>query len=253
MSKRPSSGKASTPEGAPPSRIRIVSARVSIPASPGSPCARSQAGSGWRARQFEGSVTSWRTISPRAAGVAASMSSRVGADIADMGEGEGDDLPGVGGIGQRLLVAGHAGVEADLSHRLGRAVRAESPSPEDAPVREHERGRRPRRRLGAVGHARPGRRGRRARKIGEREARGADQPRPVPRGNGARLAPFAHRFGADAGERSCRLEPAEALDDVVDRDGHGRDIGEIFSTRKPGLEGGKFFPGRSAGARAGTL
>ena len=31
----------------------------------------------------------------------------IGADIADMGEGEGDDLPGIGGIGQDLLIAGH--------------------------------------------------------------------------------------------------------------------------------------------------
>ena len=42
----------------------------------------------------------------------------IGADIADMGEGEGDDLPGIGGIGDDLLVAGHRGVEADLAHRV---------------------------------------------------------------------------------------------------------------------------------------
>jgi hypothetical protein len=40
---------------------------------------------------------------------------RRGADIADMGEGEGDELAGIGGVGEGLLVAGHAGVEADLA------------------------------------------------------------------------------------------------------------------------------------------
>ncbi len=39
----------------------------------------------------------------------------VGADIADMGKGEGDDLPGVGRVGEDLLIAGHGGIEADLA------------------------------------------------------------------------------------------------------------------------------------------
>ncbi len=42
----------------------------------------------------------------------------IGADIADMREGEGDDLPGIGRIGQDLLVAGHGGVEADLARGM---------------------------------------------------------------------------------------------------------------------------------------
>src|SRR5262249_47482716 len=42
----------------------------------------------------------------------------VGADIADMREGEGDDLPGIGRIGQDLLIASHRGIEADLSDRV---------------------------------------------------------------------------------------------------------------------------------------
>ena len=41
----------------------------------------------------------------------------VGADIADVGKREGDDLPGIGGIGQDLLVSGHGGVEADFADR----------------------------------------------------------------------------------------------------------------------------------------
>ena len=48
----------------------------------------------------------------------------VGADIADMGEGEGDDLPGIGRIGQDLLIAGHRRVEADLAHRNAGGARA---------------------------------------------------------------------------------------------------------------------------------
>src|ERR1051326_1395031 len=41
----------------------------------------------------------------------------IGPDIADMREGEGDDLPGVGGVGHDLLVAGHRGIEADFAQR----------------------------------------------------------------------------------------------------------------------------------------
>ena len=50
----------------------------------------------------------------------------VGADIADMREGEGDDLPGIGRIGEDLLVAGHGGVEADLAHRVAGGAEARS-------------------------------------------------------------------------------------------------------------------------------
>jgi len=35
--------------------------------------------------------------------------------IADMREGESDDLPGIGRVGEDLLVARHRGVEADLA------------------------------------------------------------------------------------------------------------------------------------------
>ena len=38
--------------------------------------------------------------------------------IADMREGEGDDLPGVAGVGHHFLVAGHRGVEAELANGL---------------------------------------------------------------------------------------------------------------------------------------
>jgi hypothetical protein len=60
----------------------------------------------------------------------------VGADIADMRECEGDDLPGIGRIGEDLLIAGHGGVEADLAHRMPGCAEAEAF--EDGAVGEHE-------------------------------------------------------------------------------------------------------------------
>src|SRR3974377_2011113 len=46
----------------------------------------------------------------------------VGADVADVREGEGYDLSRIGWIGQDLLIAGHRGVEADFTDRMaGRA------------------------------------------------------------------------------------------------------------------------------------
>ena len=55
------------------------------------------------------------------------------------GKREGDDLPGIGGIGQDLLIAGHGGVEADLADRVCRWRR--SRSFQDGAVGEHEQGR----------------------------------------------------------------------------------------------------------------
>lgn len=60
----------------------------------------------------------------------------IGADIADMGKGEGDDLAGIGGIGQDLLIPGHRGIEADLAHRM--AGRAETLAFEHGAVGEDE-------------------------------------------------------------------------------------------------------------------
>ena len=51
----------------------------------------------------------------------------VGAGVADVGGGEGDDLAGVGRVCHDLLVAGHGGVEADLANRM--ALRAEAAAP----------------------------------------------------------------------------------------------------------------------------
>ena len=65
----------------------------------------------------------------------------IGADIADMREGEGDDLPGIGRIGQDLLIAGHGGVEADLAD--GDAGCARALAFDDGAVGKHERRGRP--------------------------------------------------------------------------------------------------------------
>ena len=64
----------------------------------------------------------------------------VRADIANVGEGEGDDLAGVGGIGEDLLVAGHRRVEAQLANRL--ALRSEPFAPHGPSVGEHHDSRR---------------------------------------------------------------------------------------------------------------
>jgi hypothetical protein len=64
----------------------------------------------------------------------------VGADIADVREGEGDDLPGIGGIGQNLLIAGHRGVEADFANGL--SLGAEPKTFQHRTIGQHkERGR----------------------------------------------------------------------------------------------------------------
>ena len=60
----------------------------------------------------------------------------VGADIADMRKGEGDELPGIGGIGENLLITGHRGVEADFADRL--AFRAEAEAFQHGAIGKHE-------------------------------------------------------------------------------------------------------------------
>ncbi len=64
----------------------------------------------------------------------------VGADIADMRKGESDELAGIGGIGENLLITGHRGVEADLADRL--AFRAEAKTLQHGAIGKHkQRGR----------------------------------------------------------------------------------------------------------------
>ena len=56
----------------------------------------------------------------------------VDAVVADLRSGENDELPGVGGIGQNLLVARHASVEDHFAQRI--LPRAERDAVEDRPV-----------------------------------------------------------------------------------------------------------------------
>ena len=63
----------------------------------------------------------------------------VGSDIADMGEREGDDLPGVRRVGQDLLVAGDRSIETDFPDSRSRLRRHRGPK---IPSRPRERARR---------------------------------------------------------------------------------------------------------------
>ena len=64
----------------------------------------------------------------------------VGADIADVREGEGDDLLGEARVGHDFLIAGHGGVEAQLPDRL--AFGAEALAPYRPAIGEHHDSRR---------------------------------------------------------------------------------------------------------------
>ena len=76
----------------------------------------------------------------------------IGADIADMGKSEGDDLFGIGGIGEDLLIAGQGGVEAHLA--LDRPFRAETVTFDHGSVGKDEHRRRPALSPGFAGHRR---------------------------------------------------------------------------------------------------
>ncbi len=83
----------------------------------------------------------WRGVAYRVAGdpdlVAATLRVLiVPAGVADLGRGRHHDLPVITGIGQRLLVAGHAGAEHGFAQRL--ANFAERRSGEDAAVFEYQ-------------------------------------------------------------------------------------------------------------------
>mgnify|MGYP003349209075 CR=1 FL=1 len=63
--------------------------------------------------------------------------------IADVGVRERDDLAGIAGVGERLLVAGQAGREDDLTGRPLGIQRAEGMSGKDLPVLQHQSRRHP--------------------------------------------------------------------------------------------------------------
>src|SRR5690606_18674439 len=74
-----------------------------------------------------------------AVGPGALVVGRGDAVVADVDGGEGDDLPGVGRVGDDLLVAGHGRVEHDLPGRHpGAQVGAEQLALEEGAVVEHE-------------------------------------------------------------------------------------------------------------------
>ncbi len=62
----------------------------------------------------------------------------VDAGVADVRGGHGDDLAAVRGVGQRLLVSGHAGVEDHLAERL--ALRAEGGAVQRGAILKHQQG-----------------------------------------------------------------------------------------------------------------
>ncbi len=139
-SNSPAGSWAMTALGMPSRRIIAVSARVSIPVRPMIPRDFSQASSRRVARKLEGVGDVGAEDRAARAGGGGEIGGLdvllVRPDDADMGEGEGDDLPGVGGIGEDLLVAGHRGVEADLAD--GGAGRADAEAFEDQAVGEDE-------------------------------------------------------------------------------------------------------------------
>ena len=61
---------------------------------------------------------------------------RIGADVADMREGKGDDLTSVGRIGEDFLIPGDRGVETDLAH--GGPRRTCAAAPENFAGRQHQ-------------------------------------------------------------------------------------------------------------------
>ena len=76
----------------------------------------------------------------------------IGADIADMGEGEIDDLPGIAGVRHHFLIARHGRVEADFTD--GRALSAKAPAPDNLTRLQNQNACRSagRARAGGVGH-----------------------------------------------------------------------------------------------------
>ncbi len=62
----------------------------------------------------------------------------IGADIADMREGEGDDLPGIARVGEDFLIAGHRRVEADFPG--GDALGADAMAGKHRPIRKNQCG-----------------------------------------------------------------------------------------------------------------
>ena len=92
-------------------------------------CAIHSASSAVRRGSWNARVISSRTTQPTALSTLALHVFGVRPHVAYVREGEGDDLRGVGGVGQHLLVTGHGGVEAHLAHHRCRWRRTPCPTP----------------------------------------------------------------------------------------------------------------------------
>ena len=111
------------PRIAPRSRMWRTSARVSTPVIAGTPQSSSQSSQPPSAVAQSSPLWASRMITARACAASDSIASAADPVVADQRVGEGDDLAGVGGVGDRLLVAGHRGVEDDLAAAaVGRRV-----------------------------------------------------------------------------------------------------------------------------------
>ena len=111
---------------APCSRMRRVSARVSMPATPTMPRAVSQSTHASGQVRVPGRVLDLAHDDGPGMGLVRLEQVLGGPVVADHGVGEGDHLAVVGGVGDDLLVAGHAGVEDDLAQHLALRRRSRS-------------------------------------------------------------------------------------------------------------------------------
>ena len=111
---------------APCSRMRLVSARVSTPATPTIPLAVSQSTQASGQVAFQAVFLISRTMMARECTSVRLEQVVGGSVVADHGIGEGDHLPVVGGVGGDLLVTGHAGVEDYLPQDLTRCAETEA-------------------------------------------------------------------------------------------------------------------------------
>ena len=133
---------ARTPSSAAPRAAPAGSARACrrpTPRSARSP--PSSSGNPASSGSCSGEVTASRTRQPERMRLARLDVLLIGADIADVREGERDDLPRVARVGHHFLVTGHRGVEAQFADRA--ALGPEAPAPDRRARRRTRHARRP--------------------------------------------------------------------------------------------------------------